>query len=266
MMKPNQTAAGCKKHTATRRAGAGFTLIELLVVIAIIAILAAMLLPALARAKQKAAQTSCLNQLKQLGLGMMVYLGDNHDYYPASASNAQGWHVEDWIYWRLNDTANPLDLIQNSQISLAMGTARSTNIFICPAQKIFPNINGYGYSYSFNGSSTLGNGMALEFPDGGGTTPNYPFKSTQVIRPTDKIMLVEEPAAVSEYPPGGAAVWSSPFMDDGRWEPLAGSTAHNIITCRHSNKGGNTTFADGHAQLTPWQWATNDYYITATTP
>jgi prepilin-type processing-associated H-X9-DG protein len=239
-------------------------LIELLVVIAIIAILAAMLLPVLAKAKQKAQQTSCLNNLKQLGLGMMIYLGDNQDNFPASASNAHGWHTEDWIYFDRGGGTPPVHLLQDSQIVRGLGTAASTNIFICPSEKVFLGKNGYGYSYSFNG---LGNtGMALEFDDGGALTPSYPYKSTQVRRPGDKIMLVEEPAttAPDESPQVGTTT-----IDDGRWEPEPGDTSpfqHNLINIRHNKIGGNANFADGHAQLTPWGWSTNANYVDPNSP
>ena len=86
--------------TSNRRTG--FTLIELLVVIAIIAILAAMLLPALSSAKRRAAQAACLNNQKQLGLGMKMYVDDNSGTFPGIASGIYGFHREDWIYWRTN--------------------------------------------------------------------------------------------------------------------------------------------------------------------
>src|ERR1700709_1104490 len=78
----------------------GFTLIELLVVIAIIAILAAMLLPALAKAKSKAQGISCMNNLKQLQMSVMMFVDDNEDKFPDNTGklNAIGW-VNGTLSW-----------------------------------------------------------------------------------------------------------------------------------------------------------------------
>jgi prepilin-type N-terminal cleavage/methylation domain-containing protein/prepilin-type processing-associated H-X9-DG protein len=228
--------------------GRAFTLIELLVVIAIIAILASMLLPALSKAKQKAHQTTCINGLKQLALGTMLYLGDNNDVFPACASRSNyGFAFEDWIYWR-DEPAYPL---AKSPIFVTVGTT-TTNVFRCPMDREPSDRSGtpkYPCSYTMT-SYDLKNGVNVGMTSIFSGGVRAPFKHTQVRNPATKIMLAEEVAKHSADDNPLPGVYTS-TVGDGRWVPTK-----NLLTARH-NKKGNVGFADGHVQAVTWRFGTN---------
>jgi prepilin-type N-terminal cleavage/methylation domain-containing protein len=121
----------------------GFTLIELLVVIAIIAILAAMLLPALASAKEKAKRAKCINNLRQIGIGCLLYVGDNNDFYPVAAFNT-GWNAYNPFQLSTNLASSAKELGLNTNNLDANGSVISPSIWSCPNRLNLPATAGGG--------------------------------------------------------------------------------------------------------------------------
>jgi prepilin-type N-terminal cleavage/methylation domain-containing protein/prepilin-type processing-associated H-X9-DG protein len=228
-MKPRSRVSR-KKRTLSHRPA--FTLVELLVVIAIIGILAALLLPSIAKAKDRARQTSCRNNLKQLTTALSIYHADFGDLFPAPGSKWQyGAQPEDWIWWQQGRA------IERSALLGGVGKFKP-ELFTCPADndakslQIKRKLAGDPYRYSY--SLTSYDLTAEKFNPGMSTIITrdhqvFPFRVSQIRNPVSKIMLVEEDRAT---------------IDDSRWVPR-GEGYPNLVSPRHSGRG-DVGFADGH--------------------
>lgn len=248
-----------------------FTLIELLVVIAIIAILAGMLLPALAKAKEKANQTVCRSNLKQVSLAFLLYLPDHNETFPGAASKGAYQPMrEDWIFWNINRAGDPFFLDpKNSAIGPYIGQF-TTNLFRCPSDRDVldrqmayvknPKAgNPYLYSYSLLSLvTTINRGISSIYATG--QQPMH-FKSDSIRNPVKKLMLIEE---------NSDAIQDSSVIDDGRFVPN-----DNVISARHGllrrqkvstavydNKGkACVAMPDGHVEtVTPRVAKDAEYY------
>ncbi len=237
----------------------GFTLVELLLVIAVIATLAAILLPVLSAAKKRGSQAVCINNQRQLALGMQIYINDNNNDFPGIASRVYGYQPEDWIYWRTNTALYPS--FDKSPILTAISGAQKPSLR-CPmdttdADRLAANYSdGYGpylYSYSFTGYGLVDDqniGMSTVVDNSGASPVIRLFVESSVHNPAQKIMLAEEPgsSAGSDSPTGT-------FISDGRWIPdvLPGMNVNNpdTLTLRHGGKA-DVAFADEHVEpVTP---------------
>jgi prepilin-type N-terminal cleavage/methylation domain-containing protein/prepilin-type processing-associated H-X9-DG protein len=219
------------------RKTAGFTLIELLVVIAIIAILAAILFPVFAQAREKARAATCLSNLKQIGLALMQYTQDYDETLPNSLAYRGAFVAPLYGF----------DMLIQPYIGMRVGTGLNPGIFRCPNDSIArsPAVES-ARTYSLARSNRAGVGfrgvvMPYITVDGNQTIPGMPIANIPAV--ADTLYLVERPANNNKFGHPDCAVTDGPFIVAGR----VGGAQNGQAAPFHSN-GWNYLFADGHAK------------------
>jgi prepilin-type N-terminal cleavage/methylation domain-containing protein/prepilin-type processing-associated H-X9-DG protein len=233
-----------RSTTCHRRA---FTLIELLVVIAIIAILASILFPVFARAREQARKAACQSNLKQIGLSIAMYVQDYDETYPMaymaySASNPDwyGTTTASAAYW----------------YTVLQPYAKNKQLFICPtAGDIEQYSGGYGWNIcgtKYTGTSDgKGNGFGYNAGSVQTETPTGGFVKLSEVQEAANTVIVADPPSNGYtsngryfYPSSGGGRSYLPVLHGGKVGPFKGGT----VTVSNYEGGSNYLFADGHVK------------------
>jgi len=218
----------------------GFTLVELLVVIGIIALLIAILMPVLGRAREQANWVKCLSNLRQVGQAFMMYTNNNKGQFPRAGVGDPA----DWIYWEdAPGSGLPRDINQ-CPMAPYYGVPVNTEMFVCPSDTLNRRA-GVNYKYSYS-SNYLITRLPPNFNAYPGESSN-PLRTSEIKNSSHKILLIDE---------------TPETVDDGCWAWMSTlGSGYNIISVRHMkrqeqnalltqpNAGrGNACFADFHAE------------------
>ena len=264
----NRNSGNSRPPPALGRSGPGFTLIDLLVSISVIALLAAMLLPALARAKSAARTAFCLNNKKELALAWILYAQDDRDFFAynsdmvGSGDLTPSWqpHAPNWVFGDPNWTTDPWNtneeaLIGPTNASLAPYLSYSARPFHCPEDTFLSAPQrALGWSSRIRSASMnywLGDGISL------GGSPKSHAAPFAFLRFEDLVTLTPSMAFVfiDEHPDSMVLSPSFDQRDPVDWYQLPAS---------YHSGGCTLSFADGHAEYKEWLVAATRCPVTYT--